>query len=33
MAKLDELPARYCGCLDTGGSLRLQVEGLRQEWR
>jgi hypothetical protein len=33
MTKLDELLARYSGCLDTGGSLRQQVEGLRQEWR
>jgi AbrB family looped-hinge helix DNA binding protein len=33
MTKLDELLARYSGCLDTGGSLRQQVEGLRREWR
>jgi AbrB family looped-hinge helix DNA binding protein len=33
MTKLDELLGRYSGCLDAGGSLRRQVEGLRQEWR
>jgi AbrB family looped-hinge helix DNA binding protein len=33
MTKLDELLARYSGCLDTEGSLRQRVEGLRREWR
>jgi AbrB family looped-hinge helix DNA binding protein len=33
LTRLDELLDRYSGCLDTGGSLRAQVEGLRGEWR
>ena len=28
-----ELIDRYSGCLDTGGDLGSQVEGLREEWR
>jgi AbrB family looped-hinge helix DNA binding protein len=33
LTRLDELLDRYSGCLDTGGDLRAQVEGLRGEWR
>jgi len=33
LTRLDELIDRYSGCLDTGGDLRKQVEGLREEWR
>lgn len=33
LTRIDELLDRYSGCLDTGGSLRGQVEGLREEWR
>ena len=33
LTKVDELLDRYSGCLDTGGSLREQVDGLRGEWR
>jgi AbrB family looped-hinge helix DNA binding protein len=33
LTKLDELLDRYSGCLDTEGSLRQRVEGLRREWR
>jgi AbrB family looped-hinge helix DNA binding protein len=33
LTRLDELLDRYSGCLDTGGDLRGQVEGLRGEWR
>jgi len=33
MTRIDELVDRYSGCIDTGGELREQVEGLRQEWR
>lgn len=33
MTRIDELLDRYSGCLDTGGGLREQVEGLRREWR
>lgn len=33
LTRIDELLDRYSGCLDTGGSLRKQVEGLRGEWR
>lgn len=33
LTRVDELLDRYSGCLDTGGSLREQVEGLRGEWR
>jgi bifunctional DNA-binding transcriptional regulator/antitoxin component of YhaV-PrlF toxin-antitoxin module len=33
LTRIDELLDRYSGCLDTGGSLREQVEGLRGEWR
>jgi hypothetical protein len=31
--RIEELVDRYSGCLDTGGSLREQIEGLRQEGR
>lgn len=31
--RVDELLDRYSGCLKTGGVLREQVEGLREEWR
>jgi hypothetical protein len=33
LTRIDELIDRYSGCLDTGGDLRKQVEGLREEWR
>lgn len=33
LTRVDELVDRYSGCLDTGGDLRKQVEGLREEWR
>lgn len=33
LTRVDELVDRYSGCLDTGGALREQVEGLRDEWR
>ncbi len=33
LTRIDELIDRYSGCLDTGGDLRRQVEGLREEWR
>jgi AbrB family looped-hinge helix DNA binding protein len=33
LTRLDELLDRYSGCLDTGGNLRAQVEGLGGEWR
>jgi AbrB family looped-hinge helix DNA binding protein len=33
LTRLDELLDRYSGCLDSGGALRVQVDGLRGEWR
>jgi bifunctional DNA-binding transcriptional regulator/antitoxin component of YhaV-PrlF toxin-antitoxin module len=33
LTRIDDLIDRYSGCLDTGGELRRQVEGLREEWR
>jgi bifunctional DNA-binding transcriptional regulator/antitoxin component of YhaV-PrlF toxin-antitoxin module len=33
LTRIDELVDRYSGCMETGGDLREQVEGLRQEWR
>jgi len=33
LTRIDELVSRYSGCLDTGGDLRKQVGGLREEWR
>lgn len=33
LTRVDELIERYSGVLDTGGSLRERVEGLREEWR
>lgn len=33
LTRVGELLDRYSGCLDTGGDLRRQVEGLRREWR
>lgn len=33
LTRIDELLNRYSGCLDTGGSLRERVQGLRGEWR
>jgi AbrB family looped-hinge helix DNA binding protein len=33
LTRIDELLGRYSGCLDSGGELRGQVEGLREEWR
>jgi AbrB family looped-hinge helix DNA binding protein len=32
LTRIDELLDRYSGCLNTGGDLRAQVEGLRKEW-
>ena len=33
LTRIDELLDRYSGCLQSGGGLREQVEGLREEWR
>lgn len=33
LTRIDELVDRYSGCIDTGGSLRERMEGLRGEWR
>jgi AbrB family looped-hinge helix DNA binding protein len=33
LTRIDELLDRYSGCMQTGGDLRGQVEGLREEWR
>jgi AbrB family looped-hinge helix DNA binding protein len=33
LTRIDELIDRYSGSLSTGGDLRKQVEGLREEWR
>jgi bifunctional DNA-binding transcriptional regulator/antitoxin component of YhaV-PrlF toxin-antitoxin module len=33
LTRIDELIDRYSGCLDTGGDLGRQVEGLRKEWQ
>jgi bifunctional DNA-binding transcriptional regulator/antitoxin component of YhaV-PrlF toxin-antitoxin module len=33
LTRVDELLDSYSGCLDSGGELRQQVEGLREEWR
>lgn len=33
LTRVEELLDRYSGCLDSGGGLRAQVEGLRGEWR
>jgi AbrB family looped-hinge helix DNA binding protein len=33
LTRIDELVDRYSGCVETGGKLREQVEGLREEWR
>jgi bifunctional DNA-binding transcriptional regulator/antitoxin component of YhaV-PrlF toxin-antitoxin module len=33
LTRIDELLDRFSGCLDTGGDLREQMEGLREEWR
>jgi len=33
LTRIDEMLDRYSGCLATGGDLREQVEGLREEWR
>lgn len=33
LTRIDELLDRYAGCLATGGNLREQTEGLREEWR
>ncbi len=33
LTRVGELLDRYSGCLDSGGGLRAQVEGLRDEWR
>jgi AbrB family looped-hinge helix DNA binding protein len=32
LTRLDDLVDRYAGCLDTGGTLRARVGGLRDEW-
>lgn len=33
LTRIGELLDRYSGCLDSGGALRAQIEGLRAEWR
>jgi bifunctional DNA-binding transcriptional regulator/antitoxin component of YhaV-PrlF toxin-antitoxin module len=33
LTRIDALLDKYSGALDTGGDLRKQVEGLREEWR
>lgn len=33
LTRVDELLDRYSGCLQTEGTLRRRVEGLREEWR
>jgi AbrB family looped-hinge helix DNA binding protein len=33
LTRIEDLADRYSGSLDTGGALRAQVEGLRDEWR
>jgi AbrB family looped-hinge helix DNA binding protein len=33
LTRINELLDRYSGCLNTGGDLGAQVEGLRGEWR
>jgi bifunctional DNA-binding transcriptional regulator/antitoxin component of YhaV-PrlF toxin-antitoxin module len=33
LTRIDDLLDRYSGSLDSGGDLRRQVEGLREEWR
>lgn len=33
LTRVDELVERYSGALDTGGKLRAEVGGLREEWR
>ena len=33
LTRVDELLDRYSGCLRSGGDLRRQVKGLREEWR
>lgn len=33
LTRIDEIVDRYSGSLATGGNLREQVEGLREEWR
>jgi bifunctional DNA-binding transcriptional regulator/antitoxin component of YhaV-PrlF toxin-antitoxin module len=33
LTRVDELLDRYSGCLNSGGGLREQVKGLREEWR
>lgn len=33
LTRIAELVDRYSGCLETGGNLRKQVGGLRDEWR
>jgi bifunctional DNA-binding transcriptional regulator/antitoxin component of YhaV-PrlF toxin-antitoxin module len=33
LTRIDALVDEYSGALSTGGELRKQVEGLREEWR
>jgi bifunctional DNA-binding transcriptional regulator/antitoxin component of YhaV-PrlF toxin-antitoxin module len=33
LTRVDELVDRYAGSIDSGGVLRQQVEGLRDEWQ
>lgn len=33
LTRVDELIDRYSGALETNGSLRAEVEGVREEWR
>lgn len=32
LTRVEELVDRYSGCLDTGGTLRGRIDGLRREW-
>jgi bifunctional DNA-binding transcriptional regulator/antitoxin component of YhaV-PrlF toxin-antitoxin module len=33
LSRIEEMVDRYSGCLDTGGDLRRQTSGLRDEWQ
>jgi len=33
LTRVDELLDHYSGCIESGGDLRRQLEGLRDEWR
>ena len=32
LTRIEELVSRYSGSIDSGGELRRQAEGLREEW-